>query len=184
MRSLMTLALLLSSGIAIGKFVPSGPELDLILREIGDYDLDLVGAAESDEEDLIFLQRRVPEGTSDTEACTDDCAGFKAWETGDEPTTSLETPDTTDDSGSSNFVSRVIRGFVNNSTTPQNSIALHSLSKRAAKDSDVCAKTKIDGNKHDEGPINLVSYSYPNLDAISKVNKHLPKYSPFSLTLE
>lgn len=167
--------------LVVADFVPSGHELDLILRQIGDSDLGLVGAGQSNGEDIFLLQRRVPAGESETEECTDDCAGFNAWASSDESSSSLETPE------SSEIITRAIRSSAHNNSTASDKSAIpnspRSLSKREGKKkSEICANTEVDG-KIEDRPIKLKSLKYPNFKVVDEVSKYHWIYQPRSLTL-
>lgn len=151
MRYILPLTFLLGHVFAKAEFFPSGPELDLVLRRIGDFDLDLVRVEERGDEDVIYLRRRAEGG----EGCKEnDCATFKAWaiENGEEEELKESETDTEED------------------VTARDIDPPHRLARRGKpKPATICKHTKIDGKTTEETEIKFESYAYPSNKQVEKV---------------
>lgn len=166
MRYSILFTCLLSHALAKTDFVPSGVELDLVLREIGDFDLDLVGIEERGDEDVVYLNKRTPYVGDPNQKCEDnDCETWKAWayESKDyEEFKDSQVSDGTDPAD-------MRRSLTENTTS------LHRFTKRGKpKPASICKKTKIDGKSSYEKPIVFESYGYPDNKAVEKVSLSAP----------
>jgi len=167
MRSYALLTFLFTCVLAQVDFVPSGPELDLVLRQIGDFDLNLLKVEDGGSEDVIYLQRRAPPTEDlDSDGCKkDDCAKFKSWavEGGDEK--ELKDSETPEDTKRDAIGARAIASFSGGFPDEP-----HYLSKRGKpKPAKICGNTKIDGKSTVEPAIEWESHSYPDNKAVEKV---------------
>lgn len=167
MKYTALIPLFLSHTLATTDFVPSGAELDLVLRHIGDFDLDLVQIEARGDEDVVYLQRREPApAEGDGNSCKDDdCLGWKAFATTSKDKEELKQSEENDDSE--------MRRSLPEDLDPSEYDMLHSLTKRGKpKDGDICKKTKIDGKATVEDPIKIKSYSYPDNKNVEKVGSN------------
>jgi hypothetical protein len=164
MKYASLIPLFFSHAFATTDFVTSGVELDLVLRHIGDFDLDLVQVEARGDEDVVYLQRREPvpaDGDTGDSCKDDDCLKWKAWASSSREIEELKQSEENDDS-------EMRRSLPEDLDLSE--FDMHRLTKRGKpKEGEICKKTKIDGKTTFEDPIKFKSYSYPANSNVEKV---------------
>lgn len=182
MYSSLISILLLNYTFVQAKFAPAGPELDLVLRQIGDFDFDLIKVEDQGHEEVAFLRRRASPGEDlDTEKdCKDDdCAQYRAWEDEEWEEEGIGEDEEISEEGvvgeRDALEDITIRNV--NSDDP----LTHSLSRRGKRDACICKNTIIDGKEEAEPCLKVALQSYPGLGAKGITSVTVAKQSNYAL---
>jgi hypothetical protein len=178
----MFLMALLGHGFVQAKLVANGPELDLVLRQMGDFDFDIISVEDQGDEDVFYFRRAAPveQGKPKEDDCEkDDCAAFNAW-SGEEMSQEddKDEGDDGEDDNQNNAVGKRETTIASGGTSSS-----HTLSKRKPKPAKLCAKTLIDGKTTFEPQIQFQSHAYPaagnkKIKDVSMISK----YCTFTVT--
>ncbi|KAH8730570.1 hypothetical protein GQ44DRAFT_756449 [Phaeosphaeriaceae sp. PMI808] len=169
MKYSVLFTLFFSHALATTNFVPSNIELDLVLRHIGEFDIDLVHVDARGDEDVVYLQRREPapagedNGKNGDSCKNNDCVKWTAWASSSREKEELRQSEENDGS-------EMRRSLLEDLDLSE--FDMHTLIKRGKpKEGEICKRTKIDGKSTAEGPIKFKSYSYPDNKNVEKLKK-------------